>query len=79
MKKLILNWLFGTDNVKNYMRVLRDGIDCHQRMEDEIASHIKTLREEQEHIKTILKLITICENYGIDVDEELRKINQTKQ
>ena len=78
MKKLILNWLFGTDNVQEYIEVLSDCIGCHQTIENEIAAHIKTLWEEKEHIKTILKLIKICENHGIDVDEELKQIDNIK-
>lgn len=79
MKKLILNWLFGTDNVKRYMEVLGEGVDRCQRYENEIAAHIKTLNEVKEHINTILKLIKICENHGIDVDEELKKIDNIKE
>lgn len=78
MRKRILNWLFGTENVKGYMEVLSDGVDRCQRYENEIADHLKTLREEKEHIKTILKLITICENHGINVDEELKQIDNIK-
>lgn len=74
MKKLILNWLFGTDNVKRYMELLDENIDRCQRYEDEIADHLETLREEKENLNTILKLIKICENHGIDVDEELKQI-----
>lgn len=79
MKKLILNWLFGTDNVKRYMEVLDEGVDRCQRYEDEIVDHLKTLNEVKVHINTILKLIKICENHGIDVDEELKKIDNIKE
>ena len=75
MKKLILKWLFGTDKINDYMHVLSDCIDVCQRFEDEIASHIKTLREEQEYLRTILKLIKICENHGINVDEEIKHVD----
>ena len=74
MKKLILNWLFGTDNVKRYMELLDENIDRYQRYEDEITDHLETLREEKENLNTILKLIKICENHGIDVDEEIKQI-----
>ena len=79
MRKLILNWLFGTDNVKKYMQVLDDSIDRCQRYEDEIADHLKTLGEVKEHIGTILKLIKICENHGVNVDEELKHIDNIKE
>ena len=75
MKKLILKWLFGTEKIDDYMHVLSDCIDVRQRFEDEIASHIKTLREDQEHLRTIIKIIKICENHGIDVDEEIKHVN----
>lgn len=79
MRKLILNWLFGTDNVKNYMQVLSEGVDRCQRYENEIVDHIETLGEVKKHINTILKLIKICENHGINVDEELKQIDNIKE
>ena len=78
MKKWILNWLFGTDNVQRYMEVLRDCRDTHQNYLDEIEDHIKSLKEDKEHIKIILKLIQICENHGIDVNKEFAQIDNIK-
>lgn len=79
MKKLILNWLFGTDNVKRYMELLGENIDHCKRCEDAIADHLETIREEKEHINTMIKLIKICENHGINVDEELKQIDNIKE
>ena len=80
MKKLILNWLFGTD-VKRYeellhdhTELLRENLEREQKYLDHIQDHLKTLYEEKEHIKLMLKLIKICENHGIDVDKEIKQI-----
>lgn len=67
MKKLILQWLFGVDNIDDYLEVLTRNIK-------QIESHIKTLDEEKEHITIIRKLIRVCENHGIDVDKEIKKV-----
>lgn len=74
MKKLILYWLFGTDNVENYMDLLRESINHHKECQHFINDHIKTLDEAKENLDTIRKLIKICENHGIDVDKEIKQI-----
>ena len=73
MKKLILNWLFGTDNVDIYMEILEKYVDCNRRYLNAIDDHIKTLKRDKEHIEAILRLIKICENHGIDIDKELKQ------
>lgn len=75
MKKRILNWLFGTENVERYMELLCKSIDHHKKCEDLINDHLKTLHEERENLDIIRKLIKVCENHGIDVDKEIRDIN----
>ena len=75
MKKLILNWLFGTENVKRYMELLERAIDHEKICIDLIDDHKKSLEESKTYLDDILKLIKICENHGIDVDKELKKIN----
>ena len=81
MKKLVLEWLFGTDNIKDYIVLLRENMDyCNRLIEannqiiDANKSHLKTLEEERENIDIIRKLIKVCENHGIDVDKEIKHI-----
>ena len=74
MRKLILNWLFGEENVEKYMELLSRSIDISNERIELIRDHIKTLEREKEHINTILKLIEVCENHGIQVEEELKQI-----
>ena len=74
MKKLILNWLFGTDNIKSYMQLLCESMDSKQKLIDEINYHLETLHEEKENLDIIRKLIKVCENHGIDADKEIKDI-----
>lgn len=74
MKKLILQWLFGVDNIDDYLEVLIRNRKQIEETFKQIDSHIKTLEEEKENITIIRKLIRVCENHGIDVDEEIKKI-----
>lgn len=74
IKKLILEWLFGTDNVKDYMELLRDNLHYIERIIKANEDHIKTLQRHKEDLITIRKLILICENHGIDVDEEIKNV-----
>lgn len=74
MKKLILNWLFGTDDVKRYMELLERGINHSEECKRLIDEHIETLESQKKDLNTIRKLIRICENHGIDVDEEIKQI-----
>ena len=71
MKKWILNWLFGTDNVKSYMKLLLEGMDSCKESKYLIDSHLETLRQSKEMTDIALKLIEICKKYGIDVDKEM--------
>lgn len=74
MKKIILNWLFGTDNVKDYMDLLcetRD--DCEYKIKL-LDDHRNTIRMAQEDLIILRKLIRICENHGIDVDKEIKEV-----
>lgn len=74
MKKLILKWLFGTDNIERYTEVIRNGMDANERCIKSFNSHIETLKEHRKDIDNIRKLIRICENHGINVDEEIKHI-----
>lgn len=67
MRKLILEWLFGTDDVKHYLNLLSENIKLIKRLIAEIDEH-------KESLNLILKLIKICENHGIDVDKEIKHV-----
>ena len=80
-RKLILEWLFGTDDVDRYMQLLRenmnhceDGIKHANECIELIEDHKRTLKREKWFIDTTVKLLKICENHGIDVDEEIKRI-----
>lgn len=81
MRKLILWWLFGTDNVDSYIKLLRenmghcdDNIKHAQECIDLIDDHKKTLAREKWELDFIHKLMHICEKHGINVDEEIKLI-----
>lgn len=81
IKKLILNWLFGTDNVDSYMELLHENIETYKQNQElrkryieEIEAHMKTLAMTQEIINTLIKLVQVCENHGIDIYEEEKNI-----
>ena len=81
MRKLILNWLFGTDNVDSYMKLLRENMDCcddgiqhAQECINLINDHKRTLAREKWELDVLHKLMHICEKHGINVDEEIKLI-----
>lgn len=84
MKKLILNWLFGTDVkkyeelLKDHMKLLHKSVEREQKCLDQIQFHLQTLNEEKENLDIIRKLIKICENHGINADEEIKHITLYK-
>lgn len=82
MRKLILRWLFGTDNIYEYMDLLKNYIDNNEKFLRELKAHRETLKERiedcndhMERLNTMRKLVAICNNHGIDVDKEIRNIN----
>ena len=81
MRKLILNWLFGTDKVDSYIELLHENIETYKQNQElrkryieEIEAHMKTLAMTQEIINTLIKLVQVCENHGIDIYEEEKNI-----
>ena len=74
MRKLILRWLFGTDDISNYLELLVKNRDLHQENINRINAHLKEIEERKEDLDNILKLIKICKNHGIDVDKEIKNI-----
>lgn len=74
LRKRILWWLFGTDDIDAHIHLLTDS-------KRYVEEHLKTLHEYQKEIKShkeslaiMLKLIKICKNHGIDVDEEIKHV-----
>jgi hypothetical protein len=81
MRKLILMWLFGTDDIEDYLELLRDTrkytqkcLETSKKHLETIHQHLDTLKEERENLDVIRKLIKVCENHGIDVDEEIKHV-----
>ena len=74
MKKRILRWLFGTDNVKAYVELLGESVDHHKECIRLLDDHKATLERSKEYLNDILKLIKICKKHGINVDEEMKHI-----
>lgn len=74
MRKLILMWLFRTDDIEGYCKLLHKDNERIKQQMDLIDSHLETLYEEKENIDIIRKLIKVCENHGINADEEIKKI-----
>ena len=81
MKKLILRWLFGTDNINSYMELLRENKDhCIDALKhtneciELIREHRETINRAEWFIQLCEKLIRICKNHGIDIDEEIKYI-----
>ena len=79
MRKLILKWLFGTDDIEQYTELLSRAIDLSHTRIDLVDDHLKTLHREQEALKDMLKLIEICKSHGIDVDKEMGLIKESKE
>lgn len=74
MRKLILRWLFGTDDIEYYFKLLDRDNKRLQEQIDLIDSHLITLDQEKENLDIIRKLVKICENHGINVGKEIKEI-----
>lgn len=81
MRKLILMWLFGTNDIKDYLELLVETreyvqkcLETNKKHVETIHEHLDTLKEERENLDVIRKLIKVCENHGIDVDEEIKHV-----
>lgn len=74
MKRRVLNWLFGTDNVEKYMDLLYKNLNHSKECRELIDKHLETLKSQQEDLNNIRKLIKICENHGINIDKEVKEI-----
>ena len=74
MKKRILMWLFGTDNMEEYFALLYEVQNEREKHISAINGHIETLHNLQDNLNIERKLIKICENHGIDVDKEIKEV-----
>lgn len=74
MKKIILRWLFGTDDLEDYCKLLLKDNERIEQQIDLIDSYLETLAIEKENLDIIRKLIKVCENHGINANEEIKKI-----
>ena len=74
MRKLILRWLFGTDNIDEYTELLGRVINELESHQKTIYKNLEDLEEHRETLDTVRKLIVICKNHGIDVDKEIKNI-----
>lgn len=74
MKKLILRWLFGTDDLEDYCKLLHKDNERIKQQMDLIDSYLETLATERGNLDIIRKLIKICDTHGIDIDKEIKEI-----
>ena len=74
LRKLILRWLFGTDNISDYDELLVDNITTSKKLIKELNEHIKTREDYIDELRTTAKLARVCRNHGIDPDEEIKHI-----
>jgi hypothetical protein len=74
IKSKILNWLFGTDNVLRYTELLERNIQSGKEYCNLIEDYIKELEQHKEDLNTMRKLLRVCNNHEIDVDEEIKHI-----
>ena len=82
MKKLILQWLFGVDEIDSYMELLRQNRDHLTNALEHTNECLALIREHREtidraewFIKLANDLIKVCEKHGINIDEEIRLIH----
>ena len=81
MKKLILQWLFGTTHIDSYMELLRENrkhltnaLEHTNECLELIREHRETIDRAEWFIEIANDLIKVCEKHGIDIDEEVRLI-----
>lgn len=77
LRNLIIKWLFGIDNIKTYMELLSENISHTNESISLVDDHLKTLNDRKEDLEIISKLIRVCKNHRINVDEEIKYMNQS--
>jgi hypothetical protein len=74
MRKRILMWLFGTDDIKSYFELLVTAKRYCEGHLKALRDLVKEIESHKESLNLMMKLIKICEDHGIDVDEEIKHI-----
>ena len=74
IRKKILIWLFGTDDVDKYMTALTNYCDEVKQHRNTLDNYIKVMDGNLDDLCAMRKLIKICENHEIDVDKEIKHI-----
>lgn len=74
MRRRILKWLFGVDDVKTYIELLNDSMKYNEKCLELIDDHLLTLDKYKDELQITRKLIVICKNHKIDIDEEIKHI-----
>lgn len=74
LRSKILNWLFGTDDIFYYKKLLEMNIENRGEYCNLIEDYIKELDQHKEDLNTMRKLLRVCDNHEIDVDEEIKHI-----
>lgn len=78
MRKLILKWLLGNVEIKTYWDLFQENIKIREEHIKTLEEHIKALNKHQqtlelaqESVSILERLLKVCKEHGIDVDEEL--------
>lgn len=74
MRKHVLMWLFGTDDIEEYIEIL---VSARRYVKEHLQTLHELIKEIEDHKKSlnlIRKLLKICENHGINADEEIKYI-----
>ena len=74
MRKLFFKWLFDVDDIADYGELLREVLQERRHHLAALNDHIETLNERSDDLELMRKLLKICENHGIDVDQEIKDI-----
>lgn len=74
VRKKILIWLFGTDDIDKYTTALTNYCDEVKQHRNTLENYIKTMDDNLKDLSTMRKLIKICENHEIDIDKEIKNI-----
>ena len=72
LKSIIQRWLFGTDVMVEYFHLLSKAAHANEELIYQIEQHQESLRKWGEDLDLLRKVLMICRNHGINVDEELK-------
>ena len=74
IRKRLLNWLLGTDNVQKYTQLLDMAMSLSNERINLVNDHINTLNREKDTLETMKKMIKVYENHGINIDKEIKEV-----